>query len=162
MKEKINFRNCGYLCYFDGACSPCNPGGNMGSGSIVIKVGEDESIDEYLLEQSNYYPLEDFDSNMTSNNVAEYLALLKVLEFLDDNHLYNDSIVILGDSNLVIKQMNGLWKVKPDGSGRYKQYHDECMELSRKFKHLKFHWIPREENVYADDLSKQGIFYGRK
>ena len=46
------------------------------------------------------------------NNLAEYAALIAVLRHLIDVGLQREHIVVIGDSQLVINQMFGNWKIK--------------------------------------------------
>jgi ribonuclease HI len=84
-----------------------------------------------------------------TNNVAEYSALIRVLEWLKENNI-SDDIIINSDSQLIIGQMSQGWKVKAP----------LLIPLVRKARHLmkgmkiKYNWIPREENEKADMLSK--------
>ena len=55
--------------YFDGACEPINPYGNMGIGAILLKDNET------IFSHSEFVPA----SKSNSNNVAEYMALEKIL-----------------------------------------------------------------------------------
>jgi len=61
--------------------------------------------------------------------------------------------MVLGDSMLVVKQLNGRWKLK---GGIYYESAVEAIatwkEISTKNKFVG--WIPRELNVIADELSK--------
>jgi ribonuclease HI len=147
-KFKINgFR---YICYFDGSCGPKSPGGDMGSGSVVI----DNKTGEILFEASRFYSREEFER--TTCNVAEYLGLIQVLEYLNGMNLTNERVAIIGDSKLVINQMADYWGVK---DGAYKFYYIVAMGLHKKLHktfsgYLKYRWVPREENAYADKLSK--------
>jgi len=61
----------------------------------------------------------------------------------------DDEIVIKGDSQLVIHQMNGIWKIK---SATSKKFVPEIHRLLEGRK-TSFIWIPREQNVEADQLS---------
>lgn len=134
-------------CYFDGACEPKNPGGNMGIGAYIMV--DKERVYEY----SNHIPA----SRDNSNNVAEYLALEKVLEFLQTNSFRDEVIFIKGDSNLVVQQMAGNWRIK---QGRYKETALRCQRLAIEIRtrhKLIFKWIPREENKEADLLSKNTL-----
>jgi ribonuclease HI len=49
--------------------------------------------------------------DFNTNNEAEYVALIKLLMSLPDLIDWEDKILILGDSRLVINQVNGLWDV---------------------------------------------------
>lgn len=131
----------GIACYFDGACYPINPNGTMGIGCMVLI---DKNTD---IPHKQTFPAEDGNTN----NVAEYMALLWILKFLIDNDLHKKRIFIYGDSNLVVSQMTGSWKIK---QGFYYDYAIECRELMQRFPDTVLRWIPREENTWADELSK--------
>lgn len=129
-------------CNFDGACFPQNPGGIMGIGAIVMRK------DEVLLKHS-----ESIEANeKNTNNVAEYLSLIQILQFLLKNNLQAEKISVRGDSMLVVNQMKGKWRMK---QGAYLAYAKEARELMSKFTNLSINWIPREENEVADELSKK-------
>lgn len=49
-----------------------------------------------------------------SNNEAEYMSLLKLLEWIDVNGLSNEPNTILTDSRLMVNQISGEWKVKAE------------------------------------------------
>jgi len=85
-----------------------------------------------------------------SNNVAEYVAAKTALEFLIENNLDHEQIAMFGDSQLVIQQMKGTWKIK---KGMYVEIAHETKALADHFKHLSWSWIPREQNALADILS---------
>lgn len=140
-------KNFDYVCYFDGSCGPNNPGGNMGTGAIVIETKTGNGV----YRNAQFFDAHDFEYKMTSNNVAEYLALIDVLNYIVDNNLRHKNILIRGDSNLVIMQMSKRWKAK---QGRYKPYYEKAMSLASRIVTVRYEWIPREQNVYADDLSK--------
>ena len=63
-----------------------------------------------------------------------------------------DSILVLGDSQLVIGQVNGTCEAKED---RMKRYLKKVVRLVKKFKETDFVQIPKEENVEADTLAKE-------
>ena len=86
----------------------------------------------------------------TTNNEVEYEALLKGLELAKSVEV--DSMLVLGDSQLVIGQVNGICKAKED---RMKKYLKKVVHLVKKFKKADFIQIPREENVEADILAKE-------
>jgi len=88
---------------------------------------------------------------LNSNNVAEYGALQHCLQYLLDQGLQDHPIEIKGDSMLVIRQMQGKWKLK---KGRYLPHAHACKKLLPKFKMLTFTWVPRRLNQEADQLSK--------
>lgn len=143
--------------FFDGCTEPVNPNGSMGIGAILydapnaephtLKSGEASIIFQYAKCIHRY---EDGFQN-TSNNVAEYLACMALLNFIIENNLSNRNVVLYGDSKLVVNQMNGEWNMN---AGIYIPYARDCQELIRQIKSVRFIWIPRERNGEADTLSK--------
>lgn len=132
--------------YFDGCCEPVNPGGVAAYGAVIFK----DSI--RIWEKSQiYHPDPDKERKTTSNNLAEYSGLLAILEFLLMQGWNEEPIEILGDSQLVIRQMNGQWRIK---QGFYVPIALQCRKLLAKFPRLRLKWIPRTENHIADELSK--------
>lgn len=135
------------ICHFDGSCEPINPGGKMGIGVSINIDGEKHDYSESFPE-----------SDRNSNNVAEYSALSYILFFLEREGIKEADVTIIGDSQLVIQQMSGNWKIK---HGMYAESARQCrakvIELSGKYPDLKisFKWVRREENEYADNLSKR-------
>ena len=85
-----------------------------------------------------------------TNNEVEYEALLKGLELAKS--LEVESIVIQGDSQLVIGQVNGTCEAKEE---RMKKYLNKVRCLVKKFKEASFIQVPKEENVEADALAKE-------
>ena len=63
-----------------------------------------------------------------------------------------EKILIKGDSELVIKQMKGQYRVS---SATSKKYVPEIKRLLEG-KDVSFSWVPREENEEADRLSRMG------
>lgn len=96
----------------------------MGIGALVIKDGE------RVFEVSTYVEAD----YSNSNNVAEYVGFLAVMNWLIAAGLENDRVVIYGDSNLVIRQMLGEWRIK---EGRYVKFAREAKEKVKKFSRLK-------------------------
>ena len=86
----------------------------------------------------------------TTNNEVEYEALLKGLELAKS--LEAKSIVIQGDSQLIIGQVNGTCEVKEE---RMKKYLNKVKHLIKEFKEASFFQILREENMEADTLAKE-------
>ncbi len=126
---------------FDGLCYPRNPGGVAAYGYLVYRDGKPiwrgfGSVGE--------------GKGMT-NNVAEYEALMAAAQWLVDEEI-DEKILIKGDSELVIKQMNGQYKVS---SATSKKYVPEIKRLLSE-KDVSFQWVPREENEEADGLSRMG------
>ena len=87
-----------------------------------------------------------------TNNEAEYLALIKGIEICVESNFLNISIFL--DSELVVKQINGDYKVKND---RMYILHKKTHELLSNLKSWKIIHILRDKNVEADELSKEGL-----
>ena len=85
----------------------------------------------------------------TTNNEAEYEILLKGLELAKS--LGAESIIVQGDSQLIINQVNGMCEAKED---RMKKYLNKVKQLIKKFKETSFVQLLREENMEADALAK--------
>ena len=132
--------------YFDGACEPRNPGGTMGLGMVLTENGE------VIWRESGMVPA----AKANSNNVAEYMALILLLDHCITLGMTEREIEVRGDSQLVIKQMSGLWKIRDTG-GLYVPMGRKALALRPKFSALRFRWIPREHNTLADELSKQRL-----
>ena len=64
------------------------------------------------------------------------------------------SILILGDSQLVMGQINGTCEAKEE---RMKKYLEKVLQLVKKFKETDFIQIPKEENMEADALAKEAL-----
>jgi ribonuclease HI len=59
----------------------------------------------------------------STNNIAEYTAIIKVLEWLHDNNFENENILIKGDSLLVINQIEQNFEVRaPNIIPLYRSY----------------------------------------
>ena len=84
-----------------------------------------------------------------TNNVAEYEGLLAAAQWIVDEGI-TEKILIKGDSQLVIKQMKGEYRVN---SATSKKYVPEIKRLLAG-KEVGFSWVPREENEEADKLSR--------
>ncbi|MFY9716829.1 MAG: ribonuclease HI family protein [Thermoplasmata archaeon] len=89
----------------------------------------------------------------STNNVAEYIGAIRALEWLAAVP-YVAEVVVRGDSELVIRQMNGEYAVRAE---HLKPYHERLRQLAGLFRRVEFQWVPREQNRRADDLSKEGI-----
>ena len=121
--------------------------GNPGPASIGVafyekKKGSDKSLINEVSE---------FIGN-TTNNIAEYSALVKALEISVQQGYKN--IEIYSDSELVVKQIQKIYKVK-DAS--IKELFDKANSLIEKISSFKIIHIPREENLKADKLANNAL-----
>lgn len=87
-----------------------------------------------------------------TNNVAEYSALIAGLE-LALEHGVSD-IDIRMDSELVVSQVKGEWKIKND---RLRQLAVTARSLMSRFDKAAISHVPRERNADADRLANQGM-----
>jgi ribonuclease HI/probable phosphoglycerate mutase len=87
-----------------------------------------------------------------TNNVAEYTALIRALEKARD--LGGKRLVIQSDSDLMVQQMKGRYKVKNPG---LLALHEKARHLCKTFEDVSFRHIPREENTRADRLCNQAL-----
>ena len=86
----------------------------------------------------------------TTNNEVEYEALLKGLELAKS--VKAKSTFIMGNSQLIIGQVNGTCETKKE---RMKKYLNRVVHLVKRFKEADFVQIPREENMVANTLAKE-------
>ena len=92
---------------------------------------------------------------MKTNNVSEYMALIKSLETCISMRIGLDSeLMVKGDSELVVKQLNGEYKCRKK---HLIPLYNTAKRLCTKFKNVSFQHIPRTSNTEADKLSKKAI-----
>ena len=123
---------------FDGG-SRGNPGVG-GAGAVLYKNNQEQWSKTFYL-----------GDNIT-NNQAEYKGLIGGLKHVSTLNLPN--LLVEGDSNLVINQVSGTWRVKND---ELKILHDEVQEYINKIKDIRFQHIPRNENKRADQLANEAM-----
>jgi ribonuclease HI len=82
-----------------------------------------------------------------TNNVAEYRALLLGLEAARE--LGADEVDVVGDSELIAKQVRGLYKVKHEAM---KPLHRAAMAALAQFDGWSIRTVPRAQNARADEL----------
>jgi len=128
--------------YFDGLCRPVNPGG-IACYAFVVKSNGKTIHSEYGIAGEPF-------SNDATNNVAEYTALIKALEWLVANNYSSSKVRIIGDSEFVVNQQNGKSKVK---SKRILPLFRQVLLLKDKFSEVDIRHVPREENREADRLT---------
>jgi ribonuclease HI len=130
--------------YFDGACAPPRGGGVATFGFHLRGAG--------YLHEDHGLAVRPFSEHAT-NNVAEYVAAIRALEWLA-KHGYPGDVVLVGDSQLVIRQMKGEYEVRAE---HLKAYHEHLVQLARQFRRVEFRWVPRDQNGRADALSKMAL-----
>ncbi|MCS7104861.1 MAG: ribonuclease HI family protein [Thermofilaceae archaeon] len=135
------------IVYFDGLCEPVNPGGIAAYGFVIYRDGK-------LLSARGGVLGAGFFGDDVTNNVAEYTALIKALEWLVENGLSGDELVVRGDSQLVLKQLKGEYTVK---SKRITPLYQKVTELLKLFPKVTLEWVPRQLNAKADSLSREAV-----
>ncbi len=126
------------VLFIDGA-SRGNPG--RAAAGICVMNGEGKKISE----MSRYL-------GHRTNNEAEYWAL--ILGVKEARRLGGDILQIFTDSELVERQIKGIYRVK---DLNLKILHKTVMEDLKTFSSFEIESIPREENKEADRLANQAI-----
>lgn len=135
-----------FTLYADGG-SRGNPG-PAGAGALVT---DEEGVQVVTVSEF---------LGTTTNNVAEYTAVVRALEGL--RALLKDAasgavVEVRMDSQLVVKQMNGEYKIKHPSmiplAARVK-------ELARTFKQVTFTHVYRDQNKKADALANEAMDRG--
>ena len=111
--------------------------GNPGPAAYGCLVKKD---DEIIFQEGKYI-------GVTTNNVAEYSGLIRALEFCFSFEK-DAEIEVRMDSKLVVQQMSGNWKIKHENM----KILAEKAKIAFPSKNVKYIWIPREENLLADEL----------
>jgi ribonuclease HI len=88
----------------------------------------------------------------TTNNVAEYEGLLMGLEALLE--LGRKQIVVQSDSELLVRQLNGQYRVRDE---KLKVLFQRAITLLRQFDSYRILHVGRELNKLADRLANQAI-----
>jgi len=127
-----------YCFKFDG-CSKGNPG-PAGAGDVIYKN------DEEIWSASTYVGIKE------TNNVAEYSGL--ILGLNKANELGIKELLVMGDSELIIKQMKGEYKVK---SSNIIDFYLRAKRLETFFDKVYYQHIFRKDNVRADELANIGL-----
>jgi ribonuclease HI len=130
--------------YFDGLCQPINPGG-ISCYAFIVKSDGTTIYSEYGVAG------EPFSENST-NNVAEYTALAKALQWLLANDYSSQKVEVKTDSQLVVNQLAGDYKVK---ARRIMSLYKEVLFLKSKFQDIQIKWISRDKNREADKLTNK-------
>jgi ribonuclease HI len=115
-----------------------NPG-PAGAG-VYVEAERDRPVLEF------YEPL-----GRTTNNVAEYRALLLALERAEEAGA--DEVEIRSDSRLLVEQMRGNFKIRAE---HLKPLLSEAVLRAKRFRSFSITHIPRENNTRADRLANLG------
>ncbi len=92
----------------------------------------------------------------TTNNVAEYRALLLGVEHARE--LGAEEVEVVGDSELIAKQVKGVYKVKHEAM---RPLHREAMTALGQFERWSIRTVPRAQNAHADALVNAALDQAR-
>ncbi|MBI2267463.1 MAG: ribonuclease HI family protein [Armatimonadetes bacterium] len=124
--------------YFDGAAR-----GNPGPSGIGVVVYDDSGN---LLHEFNDY------LGILTNNQAEYRGFQRALE--EARNLGAKRLQVFSDSELVVKQFNGVYRVKHEA---LISLYRTVKKLSNEFARVEVTHVPRERNRNADRLANRAI-----
>ncbi len=130
------------LIYSDGASK-----GNPGDAGIGVVISDEKG--KVLREVADYI-------GEQTNNVAEYSALIRGLKEAAD--LGATQIAICTDSELLARQLTGVYKVK---APNLKPLFEQAVTLLRAFERVSISHVVREYNKRADELANEGVKKGR-
>jgi ribonuclease HI len=127
-----------WALFFDG--SSCGKGGRVG----LLLISPRGEMFEFAI------PIQP----TVTNNQAEYEALLRGLQYLKEAKAI--SVEFYGDSELVIKQLNGQYECIND---ILRNYYEECREILKSFQLVILQNIPMEHNEEANKLAQSASGY---
>ena len=117
-------------------------GGSRGNpGPAAVGVVLHDASNDKLVDEAGIY------LGKTTNNVAEYQGLLHALDMAKTHNA--NKLTIFSDSQLMVRQVNGLYKVK---SPALKPLHQQAVAKLSAFDDWQFEHVRREGNVRADEL----------
>jgi ribonuclease HI len=137
----LQYDHC-YRMHFDG-CSKGNPG-PAGAGAVIY---ENFKNDLYEIWADSCYV-----GDKATNNESEYTGLLFGMKEALRRGI--QKIDVYGDSEVVIKQMRGEYKVK---SPTLKILYDEAKSIEAQIIDVKYIHVYRNKNTRADELSNLGL-----
>ena len=116
--------------------------GNPGPAAIGFTIEKDGVV---LKECCEYI-------GKATNNIAEYTAFIAALKMM--KKLGASDVIIYSDSELAVKQIKGIYKVKNMG---LKPLYSEVIKLLAEFDSFRVIHVPRGENSIADRLANKAI-----
>ena len=125
------------ICYFDGAC-PGNQFGQKGPMKAAYVIGDLEFVRDVP-------DLPTPNGPMRTNNIAEYSGVIFLLRHLcdmDRQSSRRSAYLVCGDSQLVIRQMTGRYRVRSD---HLRALNSQARDLAAGLD-IKFREVPREKN----------------
>ena len=131
------------IIYTDGGAR-----GNPGPAGIGAVIADEKG--KTLKEISEYL-------GVATNNFAEYEALIRAIEATHElfgGKLKDIAIEVRMDSELIVRQMQGLYKVKEP---TLKTQFARVGQLIGTLSNISFVHVPREKNAHADELVNEAI-----
>ncbi len=117
--------------------------GNPGQASYGFTITDEHK--QVVFEEGRYI-------GVTTNNVAEYSAILAALEYISSNINPRDieEIKFFMDSNLAAQQLSGRFKIK---SPHLSEIIFQIKNLEKLFSNISYQHVPRALNKRADALA---------
>jgi ribonuclease HI len=117
--------------------------GNPGPGAIGVIIKDEAGL---ILEKISQR------LGVTTNNQAEYQAIIigleKAIEFGAKN------AVVKSDSELVVEQINGRYKIK---NTSLRPLYQKVVQLTGSLESFSISYVPREQNAAADALANKAL-----
>ena len=130
--------------YFDGGFDVQTKASGLGVAIYYEKDGK-----PHRLRRNAYTP------GLDSNNEAEYAALHLALAELDLMDVHHQTIQVIGDSQVVINQLNGEWPAYEKNLSNWAdKIEDKLRALGLQ---AEYQLVPRKENNEADRLATQAL-----
>jgi ribonuclease HI len=107
----------------------------------------------FTIERQGQPPIEAFGVlGETTNNIAEYVALVKALERAKE--IGARRLLVHSDSELMVKQMAGEYRVKNEG---LRPLFEAASRLASEFDAVSFRHVRREQNKRTDELANMAL-----
>ena len=127
-----------YIVHTDGAAR-----GNPGPAAIGVVIEDAEGRTVYEVSRA---------LGVRTNNEAEYQALITALEYLKGVRPKEAEFLL--DSELVVKQLNGEYKVKEP---RLQSLYGQVVMLLNAVPKYRIRHVRREQNARADELANEAL-----
>jgi len=131
------------VAYIDGGAR-----GNPGPAGYGVRIEDEQGA--LINEFSGYL-------GTSTNNVAEYNGLLAALRYAREHGYHN--VRIKSDSELLVKQMRGEYRVKNAG---LQPLYQQALTLAEGLERIVFEHVRREQNKDADRLANLAMDAGTK
>jgi ribonuclease HI len=139
-----------YLVAFTDGASRGNPG-EAACGFLIVGITKEPKV---------------FYLGKATNNIAEYQAIIKLLEFINKEGIKDKKIKVISDSKLVVNQINKKFKVKNKAlralllrvESLKEELKKKCVEIefenkSREEEGIKI--VDKELNKFLDRINKK-------